>query len=252
MQIIEQFDNHTKAGSGTGSGAGFSELNSGLLEPAFLSSDALIKLSKGRSAKKVIDFMAQQIARSPADLQLHLKRIQVCSQEHGAEGLYGALLDLFVVLQEKGLPLRKRLLEKFHGRLNPAHYLALAQCLETPPNKLEHIPPAENSMLSDGRSGVTELLIKQEAESNSETRDPVEDARDLINSGQITKAQTLLEKILLVNPQRQDVSEELMIIYRHSRNHRAVEKVLQCTKNLSLALRNEWESLGSFLKSNAS
>jgi len=104
MQIIERLDRHNNAD--------IFELAPEQLEPVFLSNKILAGLSKSKSAEKIIDFMAQQIVRNPTDLQLHLNRIHFYSQQNNHEGVYGALLDLYSVLKEKGLPLRKRLLPK--------------------------------------------------------------------------------------------------------------------------------------------
>jgi len=39
-----------------------------------------------------------------------------------------------------------------------------------------------------------------------------------------------------------------MIIYRHSRNYQAIEKILQSTKDLPLALRPQWQELAICLR----
>jgi len=241
MQIIERLDGHNNTG--------LNELTPELLEPVFLSHKMLGGLSKSKSAEKIIDFMAQQVVRNPTNLQLHLSRIYFYSQQNNREGVYGALLDLYSVLKEKGWPLRKRLLHKYHTQLKPEQGLVLSACLSGKIEKNNPIPCVKESMLGDGRTGTLRLLIKQKQTHDVQNRDVVEDARDLINSGQIGEATVLLKKALLVNPRREDIGLELMIIYRHSRNYQAVEKILQNTKDLPLALRPQWEELAVCLKS---
>ncbi len=241
MQIIERLDNHNNSG--------INELTPELLEPVFLSNKMLGRLSKSKSAEKIIDFMAQQIVRNPANLQLHLSRIHFYSQQNNREGVYGALLDLYSVLKEKGWPLRKRLLHKYHTQLKSEQGLILSACLSGRIEKNKAIPCVKESMLSDGRTGTHRLLIKQKPMHEAQNRDVVEDARDLINSGQIGEATVLLKKALLINPRREDIGLELMIIYRHSRNYQAIEKILQSTKGLPLALRPQWQELAVCLKS---
>jgi len=241
MQIIEKLNSHNNAG--------LDDLATEMLEPVFLSNKILAGLSKSKSAEKIIDFMAQQIVLNPANLQLHLNRIHFYSQQNNHEGVYGALLDLFSVLKEKGLPLRKRLLKKHSVQLKPEQGSILSKWLSGKMNKNGIIPHVKESILNDGRTGTLRLLIKQKSASEQVNRDVVEDARDLINSGQVGEATVLLKKALLVNPRREDIGLELMIIYRHSRNYQAVEKILQSTKDLPLALRPRWEELAVCLKS---
>ncbi len=238
MQIIEKRNSHNDAG--------MNELAPELFEPVFLSNKILAGLSKSKSAEKIIDFMAQQIALNPADLQLHLNRIHFYSEQNNHAGVYGALLDLFSVLKEKGLPLRKRLLQKYSVQLKPEQRSILSAWLSGKMNKA--IPHVKESVFNDGRTGTLRLLIKQKPESKRVNRDVVEDARDLINSGQVGEATVLLKKALLVNPQREDIGLELMLIYRHSRNYQAIEKILQSTKDLPLALRSQWQELAICLK----
>jgi len=240
MQIIEELNSHNNTG--------LNELAPELLEPVFLSNKILASLSKSKSAEKIIDFMAQQIVRNPTDLQLHLNRIHFYSQQNNHEGVYGALLDLYSVLKEKGLPLHKRLLQKYSAQLKPEQELILSAWLSGKVNKNSIIPHVKESILNDSRTGTLGLLVKQKPASERANRDVVEDARDLINSGQVGEATVLLKKALLVNPRREDVGLELMIIYRHSRNYQAIEKILQSTKDLPLALRPQWQELAICLR----
>jgi len=240
MQIIERLDSHNNAG--------INKLAPELLEPVFLSNKILAGLSKSKSAEKIVAFMAQQIVRNPSNLQLHLNRIHFYSQQNKCEGIYGALLDLYSVLEEKGRPLRKRLLEKYYTQLKSEQRSILSAWLSGKTDKNSSIPCVKESMLSDGRTGTLRLLIKQKPAHEVQNRDVVEDARDLINSGQVGEATVLLKKAVLINPRREDIGLELMIIYRHSRNYQAVEKILQSTKGLPLALRSRWEELAVCLK----
>ncbi len=241
MQIIERLDSHNNSG--------INELAPELLEPVFLSNKILAGLSKSKSAEKIVAFMAQQIVRNPSNLQLHLNRIHFYSQQNNREGIYGALLDLYSVLKEKGGPLRKRLLQNYYAQLKPEQRAVLSAWLSGKRDKNSSPLCVKESMLSDGRTGMLRLLIKQKPRHEVQNRDVVEDARDLINSGQVGEATVLLKKALLINPRREDIGLELMIIYRHSRNYQAVEKILQSTKGLPLALRSRWEELAACLKS---
>lgn len=240
MQIIEKIDSHNNTA--------VTILNPALVEPVFLSDTMLAAFLKSKSADTIINFMAQKIARSPTDLQLHLKRIDFCSQQDNHSGIYGALLDLFTVLQEKGRPLRKRLLQKYSAQLESEQRSILYECLSGKPDNERVIPFSKESMLSDGRTGTLKLLSKQKLVNRIQPRDVVEDARELINFGQVGKATVLLKKALLVNPEREDIGRELMIIYHHSHNYSAVEKILQSTKRLPLALRAQWNELAVCLK----
>ncbi len=241
MQIVERIDGK--------SNSAYTEQDMELLEPAFLADNILPRFAKSTSAKKIIDFMAQQIVRKPGNLQLHLNRIYFYQQQSDANGVYGALLDLFIVLQEKGQPLRQRLLKKYYAELTAEQQSILSNWLAGKRDENAPCPAVKESRLSDGRTGTSGVLAAKEKPSGqAQTRDVVEDARDLIDSGQVGEATVLLKKALLVNPQREEISRELMLIYRHSHNLQAVEKILQSTKNLPLALQPQWRELSAELQ----
>ena len=212
-------------------------------EPVFLAPEKMSCPRGPLARERIMAFLSRQIVREPADLQLHLRRIELFRQQQRGDGVYGGLLDLFLVLRDKGRPLRQRLLNRFAGCLEPAQKAALARGVAgaSPP------PASRCSMLQDGRRGRRLLVIRQQgsraAPARDASRDVIEDARDLIDSGQVGAATVLLKKALLVNPRREDVGRELMLIYRHSRNREAVARLLQGTRGLPLAERGQWESL---------
>jgi hypothetical protein len=61
--------------------------------------------------------LAHTIARRPKDLRLHVERILLYA-ESGDPNIIGALGDLFLVLGDKGLPLRRRMLALARPLLN--------------------------------------------------------------------------------------------------------------------------------------
>lgn len=217
--------------------------NTMYMEPAFIDSHNLVNVSNTEPGEKVIDYMFHHIGRCPSDLQSHLKRLDIYRNKKNADGIYGALLDLFIVLEKKGLPLRKRLLTKFYIHLKPHHRLVLTRLLTKTATECAPIPYVKESALSDGRSGILRLLTKQSGNDALKDRDIVEDARDLIDSGQIEQAQTRLKQALLTQPQREDISRELLEIIKYSHDLREAKNILQSTKTLPLALRKQWQEL---------
>ncbi len=68
------------------------------------------------------------ISRNPIDLILHQQRIEYCVRKHDQPSLFAALVDLFIVLGDKGIPYKKRQLKQNQSYLSndQKHLLKLA------------------------------------------------------------------------------------------------------------------------------
>ncbi len=67
--------------------------------------------------KPYLHFLEHRIQRDPRDLLSHVRRVMSEHARGDAEGTHGALLDLFLVLGQRGRPLRQRLLDLVSGCL---------------------------------------------------------------------------------------------------------------------------------------
>jgi hypothetical protein len=160
-----------------------------------------------------IEYLTHRVTRDPSDLRSHVQRINLYTHSGDPEQLYGAILDLFIALTNKGYSIRKRMLLQARFHLNPHHFDALNQRLETGIDKHDIMPISRFSVLSNGFIGSNKFVEYHAEENIEESIDPVIQARDYLEYGQIDEARLVLETAILKEPWRKDIHTELLDIY---------------------------------------
>jgi len=172
----------------------------------------------GIGSARLAEYLAHAIAASPSDLIRHTQRIFFFYENHDSEGLYSALLDLFIALGDAGAALRGRLLKGSKDRLMPEHYRALARWLgRKTPLQEKDLPLPTQSILHRGISGTCEL-VKVFSKERERGRDPLMEAREYIEYFQIEEALELLEAAVLAHPERLALHTELTQLYLATRD----------------------------------
>ncbi len=110
--------------------------------------------------KEAASFLAARSARTPKNLLNQVQRIMHHIQQKNSEGVYGALVDLYIVLENHGRPLRERMLKYARPLLKEVQYEGLNQLLNEDASALDTLPPANCSILSRGFSGTFRLVEK--------------------------------------------------------------------------------------------
>jgi len=157
------------------------------------------------------EYFAHQVARFPNNLLRHTQRVFFHFGNHDDEGLYSALLDLFLALKERGRALRARLLGGSKSRLSPDRFDALARCIAEPITETE-LPRGSLSVLSQGLTGILPV-VREERGSADSGREALVEAREYIEYFQLDEARALLESAVLADPQRDDLQQELLALY---------------------------------------
>jgi hypothetical protein len=176
-----------------------------------------LRLAPERIGDDGMEYITYRIVRSPKDLRNHVRRIVLQHDIGDSEALYAALLDLFIVLGNKGRALRKRVLDGARSRLGIQQYRALSACLDSDSVRCNGLPAPPDSMLAAGVIGMQKLVEAVDGE-NESTRDPLIEARDHIEYCQLEQAQAVLEQAIMDQPQRLELHEELLEIYRSTRD----------------------------------
>ncbi len=190
----------------------------------------------------VVSHLAHKISRCPSDLMSHVQRIALCHEVGDSELIYGAVLDLFIALGNAGVSLRTRVLQKVVDLLTPEQLDVLQKGLISGIRSGDRLPSSRYSRLSGGVTGSTSLVDSFDGISRAEF-EMIDEARDLIDSGHIELAQKLLEDALLGERNREDVSRELLGIYRHTRHKEALFSMREKLGDEYFALAEEWEEL---------
>ena len=215
--------------------------DSALIEPAFLSKLDIVDGDKTLGVR-VSNYLAHKIVRQVADLESHIQRIIIYSRFRNADAVYGALLDLFIVLGNKGFAIRQRMLRMVAKAIGRTRYARLLGVLERGITSDELLPYTPYSMLSGSFVGASPLVYKCSAD-DMEIRSPLDEARDLVDSGMIDEGRKLLESSLLLDRGNEALNVELLEIYKHTQNKDAFNEMFVKIGRRPLAAIDEWKSL---------
>ncbi len=157
-----------------------SESDESLIEAVFrIPADNRLQLEVGGWHDRATDCLTFTVARFPNDLRSHVRRIALLKRHKNEAALHGALVDLFIVLQGKGRPLRERMLAASKPVLRKENYFFLSEFLDTGLSALDALPLPRHSVLSKGVTGTSQLVQKSHARSTL-MQDPLTQARDRI------------------------------------------------------------------------
>jgi hypothetical protein len=197
------------------------------------------------SAPKGLERLVFKVSCHPKYLQAHLERIYYCFQEHLDEQLMGALIDLLIVLNKAGYALGKRLIFGSKSRLNESHFHALADYINDRNVSTDFLPSSPYSLFSKGLEATSVLLTNVQDKKN-EDEDPLTLARDFVEYSQLGNAIQVLEKAILIHPERLELHDELLSLYRSTRNQQAFNQTYSELSAKALNLPVKWKQLDDF------
>jgi hypothetical protein len=196
-------------------------------EPLFaLSAVRVLGLDSRHHKSNVIDYLTYQVAREPVDLRCHVQRIGLLVSKGDGPGVYGALVDLFIGLGEKGLALRRRMLRTAKPLLSNDQSRALEEKLWSGLSALDRIPLSRASILAKNIRGSTELVGLDDTQ-HTASHDLLDEARSHLEYGQLEDARRVLEEAMLQDPLREDVQSELLEIYVRSNDQSLLSSMIQ-------------------------
>ena len=211
------------------------------LEPAFcIVYQGQLSLNTQGWSKKAKAYYAHAVVRSPTTLWLHVQRINLLVKMADA-GIYGALLDLFLVLNGKGTPLRQRMLALAKPLLSKADHALLEQQLRHTQDPLP--TQATGSMLAPDINSRP-VLVTNRQQNQEELEDALITAQQQLEIGQVELAQKTLETAVIAEPKREELHKALLEIYRHSRDGDRIQALWQqLKKTCSPEVKAEWHHL---------
>lgn len=164
-------------------------------------------------SKNIAGFLAHAIARTPNDLRCHVQRINFFISKKDEENLYGSLLDLFIILADRGYPLRKRMLNAARPLLRKDYYQTLQQHIDNGLTVNNGVVGSRTSVLSSRLASPPRLIERADAKKTT-IRDPLEEAHDHLEYGQVDAARQVLEAAINETPDRHELYQELLGIYK--------------------------------------
>lgn len=198
------------------------------------------------SAEKGLERLVFQVSRKPNCLEAHLDRIYYCFQNNFNEQLFGALVDLLIVLNKNGQALGKRMVMGARAKLTALQFHQLNDLLVNSPSDINMMTGNGYSVFSKGLQSAA-ILLHLNDDSAEKEYDPLVLARDYIEFSQLDDAVALLEEAVLAQPERIDLHQELLSLYRSTRNASGFNRMYRALSNKNLTLPPEWKQLDGFL-----
>jgi hypothetical protein len=164
--------------------------------------------------------LAHVSAREPENLLNHVRRIYLHLARRQSDALYGAMLDLYLVLGDKGVSLRGRLLRDVRKLLPRERYDIFLKHYKQGLQRSQPLPACRHSVIGNFFSGRMTLVkqLKAPEQLTKVRTDPLEQAREELTYGDVATAQRILEEALIWSPDRLELHMELLELYTHTRS----------------------------------
>ncbi len=104
----------------------------------------------GAESLLVLRYLQRRVAARPIQLRNHIRRIYLSIQCRDRKQLYGALIDLLVVLKGRGQVLLKRILEQSRPLLNADDFQLMIKIGESGDLRLLNSLPDSESVMING------------------------------------------------------------------------------------------------------
>lgn len=184
-----------------------------------------------------LNALVLKVSRKPNDLLAHLRRIYFCYENALTEPLYAALLDLLIVLDDKGHDLRRRLLAGCRSHLNDQQFLALNIVC----HGLQNIQGNQFSLFTKGLIGKPQLLIV--GKPVKEQQDALILAKDFIEYSQLDQAMSTLEQAMELEPDREDIQLLLLELYQSTRSVERFQDQYHALTQTGASMPAAWQAL---------
>ncbi|MEY2689073.1 MAG: hypothetical protein RL375_3271 [Pseudomonadota bacterium] len=184
-------------------------------------------------------YVTALVARDPLDLEAQARRVVMACQPGLRDRLFGALIDVFLALGNRGRGLRTALLHKARAHLELDELRFLEQHLEPGLSPLAQLPSQAGSVHDRGVLGSVHLVTHQRVATRQLSAH--EEAMARIDEGDLDGARHLLEQALLDDPQQIDAMRELLDIYRYTRDDTAKAAMLERLRQRHGAAPAGWQ-----------
>lgn len=193
------------------------------------------------------DYLAHAVARDPTCLMTHVQRIALHVKRKEPDRVCGALVDLFIVLGARGMPLRKRMLNLAKRQLDLSMIEFLTANLRLGVSATDALPESGYSVLTKAVTGTTHL-VEQTQVIEKEPQDPLQDARACLEFGQVEEAQRILEAAILQAPEREELHHDLLEIYRHTADRESFYNMQGQLELTGKTVEKLWEETAASFK----
>ncbi|HPQ95096.1 MAG: hypothetical protein KDI44_17120 [Thiothrix sp.] len=206
-----------------------------------LEQERSLYLSGHYPARRSWRHLSHHVSRYPHDLRAHTQRILLAQETELHDQLEGSLLDLLLALGSAGRQLRCQLLDAIQDSL-PAHSRQQFTHWMTAEDEQElDTEWFSGSVLARGQPARSLKLVQQQRTRSDERYASVlEEARASLDYGQTELAQQLLEREITEDRHTPEIEQELLGIYRHTRNRDRLEQLTEIMIGKRIDLGPDW------------
>lgn len=184
------------------------------------------------------------VARKPKRLITHIQRIYYCYQANLQEQLFAALVDLLVILNRRGKAISRRMIIGTKSKLSQEQYKILLEFLVKDLDATL-LPGNEYSVFTKGLVGTRNLLQRIETP-DEQKHDPLDLAYDYIEYSQLDEAIDILEKAIINQPQRLELHQCLLELYKSTLDTSRFMKMFHIIAGLDVVMPDDWDTLQAF------
>ncbi|PPD35103.1 MAG: hypothetical protein CTY19_03110 [Methylomonas sp.] len=178
-----------------------------------------------------------KVRRKPDDLMAHVRRIYFCYLHALSDPLYAALLDLLIVLDDKGHDLSRRLITGCRSQLGSEQLLAL----NTTSHDVQQVQGNKYSLFTKGLIGTLHLL--QSRDQQQIHHDALALAQDFIEYSQLEEAMLTLEQALMRESARPDIQMLLLELYQSTSSSERFRQQYGSMTEKGVPLIDAWGAL---------
>jgi hypothetical protein len=185
------------------------------------------------------------ITKKPKCLTNHVRRIYYCFQQHLNEQLFAAIVDFLVILNQQGQAISWRVVLGAKSQLTTEQFKELKSYLKGDTDK-NLLSGNQYSVFSKGFVGINKMI--QQIEKEEKEDDPLTIALDYIEYSQLDEAKQVLEDAILVQPERLDLRQELIDLYRLTGDSNRFYQMLAKLTRLGIGITNDWNQLNNYFE----
>jgi hypothetical protein len=198
----------------------------------------------------LLDYLVAAILKKPRNLVTHVQRICVCYQRNLSEHLYGAMVDLFSVLEGHADDFCGRLLDKVLPKLQTSHAFLLNQYLYDKDLVTLYMVQNSFTVLGKGLLGTGQLVEKVSGHQHfiNTLDDPVQLARDHIDNSEFQEAKTVLEQAILQTPAREALHLDILELYKSLQDVTGFTVTQEVLAQQGNPFSEQWAELYTYFK----
>ncbi len=186
-------------------------------------------------------YLSHHIRRYPHDLRAHLQRILIAQNGELNNCLDGSVLDLFLALGNSGDMLKAHVIRLCADDINDETKSLLQDIMDNGFADEHGAAWVNGSMLATGDSRKPHKLLTLQRVEVEQNYDSLQaEIQDCLEYGQIELAQELLEKAVMSGQSTPELEQELLVIYRHTRNREGLEKFAVAINTNGTELSEYW------------